>query len=229
MSRKNFWEFADDFLGHRVYSATAGSNVGHSWLIKDTSAAGTPTYASVSPSASGEVKLAFDNTAEAQILTLYQNDVLQFDIDDILELTWRVKLGVTTINANTTLVFGIASAENDTMDSVAEAAWFKMDGGNSTSLVVVETDDNVTNNDDIATGKSLSSSYKDFVISFAAGKKDVKFFIDGQPVATSTTFDMSQYTGSFQLYLQVQKGANAETDSVVIDYVEIKGRRAGVI
>lgn len=220
MARKDYWEFVCDFFGHDSFTTTAGDNA--PFLIKDTSSSGTPTYALVDGSPAGELELKFSSTSEIQILTLYQNNVLQFDIDKIREVAWRVKVSDASFDSANTLVFGLAGDQNDAPDSVAQNCWFKLAGSNS---IVVETDDGTTDLDDKATGKTLSTSYKDFLISFAAGKSDVRFFVDGEPVAQDTTFDMSAYTGSLQLFLQYQKTADANEHAVTIDRVSIRGIR----
>lgn len=221
--KKDFWEHVLDFFGSGTFTATAGDNA--PMLIKDTSAAGTPTYAYANPSSSGELKVDFDATNEVQNVCVYQNDILQFDIDKITEVEFRVKMNQAALDSASSLAFGLAAARNDAIDSIAEAALFRVIGADSTTLVVVETDDNVVNNDDVATGKTLVNAYKDFKISFAAGKDDVRFFIDGEPVATDTVFDMSNYSGSLQLFAQLQKTADTATDGFTIDRIAIRGRR----
>ena len=194
---KRIVKWCDEFLGHRVYSATAGSNVGHNWLIADTSSAGTPTYVPVTPGRG--VTLTHDNTNEVQNVCLYQGDKLCFDIDEIDQIRMRVKMSQATMNAASSVAFGLASARNDAIDSIAEAALFRLIG--ASAAVLVESDDGTTDLDDKATGQTLGTTAKDFVISFVAGKADVRFFIDGQPVATDVTFDMSAYSGALQLFL----------------------------
>lgn len=220
---KTVQTLTDLFRGHRVYSATAGSNIGHSWLVKDTSAAGTPTYASVD-GAGGGVTLTHDNTNEAQVVTLYHGDKEMWDIDDIIEFTWRVKMGQAAVNAATTLVFGLAAAQNDTADSIAENVWFRVQGSASTTLVVCETDDGTTDNDDKATGRTLINAYKTFKVSFALGKSDIRFFIDGEPVALGTTFSMAAATGALQPFVQFQKSAATSVDAVTLNLFQIKWR-----
>jgi hypothetical protein len=101
-----------------------------------------------------------------------------------------------------------------------------MEGANSTSLVYVETDDGTRDNDDVSSGTTLGTTYKEFVIDFTGGKQDVKFYIDGRRVAASTTFDMSGYSAGLQPIIQLQKAANTNVDSVVVDYVKITCKRA---
>lgn len=224
MARHNFFEFHDDFLGNQVFSATAADNA--RWLIADTSAAGAPTYALVSPSASGEVALAFDATSEIQNVCLYQNDVLGFDITKIIEVEWRVKLNQALNNAATSLTFGICGARNNAIASMGTpSAFFKLAG--ASSVVNVATKDGTNSSGDIATAATLVAAYKRFGISFAAGLADVRFFVDGIPVATGTTFNMSAAAAgtSVQLLLQLQKTAATPVDGVTIDYVTVNGRR----
>lgn len=222
MKRTRHWR--DQFQGHRVYSATPGSNVGHNWLLADTSAAGTPTYA---PAADGRgVKVDFDNTNEVQNLCLYFGDILAWDIDDILAIRFKLAMNQAAINTATTFVFGLGSARNATPDSVAANAWFRLQGSASTTLVVVETDDGTNDNDDIATGKTLINADKNFEINFACGKRDVRFFIDGQPVAQSTRFDMSNYSSLLQPIFQHQKTAATATDGFVLREIEVEYRES---
>jgi hypothetical protein len=225
MAAKDFWSFEWDFFGHEVFSTTAADNA--TFRIADTSSAGTPTYAVVDGSATGEIAIDFDATSEAQNVCLYQSDILQYDIDLITEVEWRVKMNQATADSATSLAFGVTGDRNDAIDSIAQAALFRVIGADSTTAVVVETDDTTSNEkNDIATGKTLINAYKDFKISFAVGTDDVRFFIDGDPVATGTTFDMSGYTGSLQLFLQLQKTADTNTDGVTVDRIAIRGRRA---
>ncbi len=215
---KRTYQWLDQFIGHRVYSPTAGSNVGHVWKITDTSSTGTPTYV---PASSGRgVTLSFDSQAEIQNVCLSLADYLAFDIDDLLYARFIVEMGQASIDSATSLAFGLCSARNDAIDSLTNHASFRLIGSASTTLVYVETDDGTTDKDDIATGKTLINVAKEFYIDLS-DKASVKFLIGGEPVARSTTFDMSAATGSLQPYLQLQKTADANTDSVTLREVEI--------
>lgn len=219
---RNFFEFVDDFFGALAFSVTAASNVGHGYSYNDVSNSGSPVTGPVDGSESGEVSMAFDNTNEIQNLCISQGDKLQFDIDKITEFGCRVKLNQAGVDAATSFAIGLAGDRNDAIDSIAQAALFRVIGSTS---IVVETDDGTTDKDDVATGQVLSQTHKDLVISFANGKSDVRFFVNGQPVATSTRFDMSAYSGALQLYAQLQKTASANVDGVTIDHWYVRGRR----
>ena len=204
----------DCFDRAQALTTTPGVN---GWTVKDTSASGTPTYLCGS---GGGMVLTIASTSEAEIVTMYQNDVLAFDIDEIQSVEFFAK--VSGIDSVTTLVMGLASAQNDTPDSTTNNAWFRMEGSASTSNVVVETDDNVNDNDDKATGTTLSSTLKRFVIDFTFGKSDVRFYIDDhQRVAASTTFDMSNATGNLQPFFQIQKASGTGTPAVTIEYFKL--------
>lgn len=218
---QDFVEFVEDFLGPQTLTASpTGSDL---WDIADTSSAGTPTY--TVGGINGEATLAFDTQEEVQNVCLYMSDKLNFDIDKLLRVEMAVKMGQAAVDATTSLAFGLASARNDAIDSIAAHASFRVIGSGSTTAVVVESDDGTTDKDDIATGATLINAYKRFVIDFSGGTSNVKFYIDGVQVATSTTFDMSGYTAGLQPYVQLQKTSDANADSVVIDYIKIVSRR----
>lgn len=216
---QDFVEWCDDFIGAAAIGTSADG--GTPWVIDDTSSAGTPTYAVVEPGNGGEFQIALASTSEIENVSLHFGDVLCFDIDKIDHIEMRVKT-VAALDSTTTLTLGLTSDRNDDPDATAANAQFKLAGSNS---IVVETDDGVTDTDDVATGTTLVATYKRLVISFAAGTSDVRFYVDGSRVAAATTFDMSGYTGSLQPNVQLQKTADANTDSVTIDYVKVVARR----
>ena len=216
----------DLFTGHRVYSATAGSNVGHVWKVTDTSSAGTPTYIPIDAAtdSNGGLAVAFDSTNEIQNVCVNFADVLMWDIDRLIDVNFRVKMNQAAVNAATSFAFGLSGDRNDTIDSIAQHLSFRVIGADSTTALVVESDDGTTDKDDISTGTTLINAYKNFKISFANGTSDVRFFVDGQPVAESTTFNMSAYTNCLQPYFQLQKTAATATDGFSVCYVEANMR-----
>jgi len=208
-------EWCDPFDRAQSFTTTPGMN---GWTIADTSAAGTPTYLCVS---GGGAALTIASTSEAENVCLYQNDVLPFDILKVQSMSFLAK--VSGVDSTTTLVMGLSSARNDTPDTVTTSAWFRMEGSASTSAIIIETDDNVTNNDDGATGATLSSTFKKFEIDFTNGISDVRFYIDGSPVGTGSTYSMSAITTAtnVQPLFQIQKASGTGTPAVTIRDVEI--------
>lgn len=220
---KDTWEDADHFFGDRVYHATKASNVGHAYTITKTGA-GAITYVSVDGSPHGELAVDLEATAEIQNLCVSHGDKLQYDIDKITEIGFRLKMNQAELDSTSQFAFGMIGDRNDTIDTIAQAVLFRIIGADDTTAVVVEHDDGVLNVDDQATGQTLINVYKWFVISFAAGKGDVRFFIDGQPVATDTKHDMSNYSGSLQFFNQIQKTSDTNTDGYTIDARYVRGR-----
>ena len=218
MPFKNHAIFEDDFFGGKTYTATVGEG---NFKITDTSSAGTPTYASVSPSATGEVALTFDATNEIQNVCLDFGDKLCFDIDNIQRAVFIVKT-VASLSSATTLAFGLQSARNDDTDATTNNAQFKLAGSNA---IVCETDDGTNDNDDKASGLSLVATYRECVIDFTGGKSNVKFYVDGNRVASTTTFDMSNATGSLQPFVQISRTASTNVNSVTIDYISVECKR----
>lgn len=218
---QDFQEFYDDFNG-AVATFPTSADPAMPWLVDDVSVTGTPTYTK----GTSEATLTLNNDNAAVIVALHFNDALDFDIDLIQQIEMRVKIGAATFTSGSILTFGLASARNDTADDVAAHAWFRMEGANSTTLVYCETDDGTRDVNDISSGVTLGTTYKRFVIDFTGGKSDVKFYIDGRLVAPSQTFDMSGYSSGLQPIVQLQKAANANADSVVIDYVRVIAKRA---
>jgi hypothetical protein len=214
--------YFDDFLGH---GALPSSQSDSDWLVDDTSASGTPVYSK--GGIGGEATLQLAATAEVENVCLHHGDDLNFDIDNIKKVYFRVKMAQAAMDAASQVAFGVCSARNDAIDSIAAAACFRVIGADDTTAVVVETDDGSNDNDDVATGQTLSNSYKEFVIDFSGGKSDVKFYMDNgdgnlSRVAASTTFNMSGYSAGLQPFIQIQKTSDTNSDGVVIDYVRIE-------
>ena len=212
---QDFQEFYDDFNG-AVAALPTSADPATAWMIDDTSSAGAPTYTK----GTSEAVLTLASNTEVENVCLHFNDALDFDIDSIIRMEFRAKV-TATLDSATTVVMGLGSARADDPDAVAANAFFKLAGSNA---VVVETDDGTTDNDDNATGVSLSSTYKRFVIDFSGGKSDVKFYVDGVKVGTET-FTMSAYSSGLQPIFQIQKTSDANTDALTIDYVKVVSRR----
>jgi len=194
--------FIDRFDRAQSLTTTPGMN---GWTIADTSAAGTPTYLVATDTG---MTLTCDSTSEAQVVSVYQNDVLIYDLAS-LQSIWFVTKFVAQADAVTTLTMGVGSARNSTADSVTVNAWFRVEGSVSVSNLLCETDDNTTDNDDKAAGTGLLLVYKKLLIDFTKGLADVRFYCDGARVAQATTFDMSAVTAgqNVQPIIMLQKAS----------------------
>lgn len=213
---QDFQHYEDDFIG-TVATFPTSADPATPWLVDDTSSSGTPTYTT----GTSVAVLTLASTEEVENVCLHHGDALSFDIDLIQSIEFSAKT-VATLDSATTIVMGVGSARADDPDAVAANAFFKLAGSNA---IVCESDDGTNDNDDKATGLSLVATYRRFLIDFTGGKSNVKFYIDGQRVASSTTFDMSNYSAGLQPIFQIQKTSDTNTDSLTIDYVRVTCKR----
>lgn len=221
-SFSNTWSWIDDFVGAGTFGA---AGVGVPWAIVDTSVGGTPTYAAVNPSSSGEIAVTLVATNEIENVCLAFGDVLCFSIGKIIDFEWRIKLGAATMPTASLISFGMTSARNDAIASITNSILFQVDGATDTTACVITTRDGVHTNSAVSTGTTLINAYKLFRVDFTNGTTDVRFFIDNAPVATGTTFDLSNYTGSMQPFLQLQKTVSVNVPVSTADYFRISGNR----
>lgn len=206
---------SEDFL------SDAGATLPKPWGTQDTSAAGAPTLDYVADAACGEYKLQHASNSEVETITLYFADQLVFDItkDPIFEA--RLKIDGTSaavLPTGTRLVAGLASARNATLDSVATNAWFRVEGAGAGRAILWETDDGTTDTDDQATGVSYAEGTYLVLKIDATTLTAVKFYINGALVGTGS---MGAATGNVQPFIELQKGADAGTAKVTIDYVKV--------
>lgn len=221
MTKRAFQIFEDDFDG-AVADIPTTADPATPWMAVKTAAAGSP----VLTKGTSVLTATLAATSEVEVLNPYFGDALQFDIDDVQRIEFLMRTNGTAFTSGSILCFGLASARNSTADNVAANAWFRMEGASSTTLVYAETDDGVRDVDDISTGVTLTNSFKEFVIDFTGGKSNVKFYIDGQRVCSTQTFDMSGYSAGLQPYIQLQKAANTNVNGIVCDYVKVIAKRA---
>ena len=212
----------ENFDRAQVFTTTPGES---GWTIADTSAAGAPTYLCITEDG-GAAKLTLAATSEVENVCLYLNDVLPIDLANLQRVEFVAK--VAGVDAVTSIVMGVGDARNDTPDSVATNCWFKIDGTVSTTAVVCESDDGVTDLDDKATGASLAAVYKKFVIDFTNGLADIRFFIDGERVAAATTFTLAGITSgqNVQPMIQLQKASGTGVPSITIAQITTQQRYA---
>jgi hypothetical protein len=165
-------------------------------------------------------------TGESEDAGIYGKDDKQWNLDKGWIFEARVAVHVApTIGAEVFIgmvndSYGAASNRVAAADEVSIHAGFVFDGG---LVATIHTDDSANDNNAKATGlTAVLDAYHVFTID-ATSPANVKFFIDGQRVAATTTFDMS--TGAnvgFQPMILAQKnGADAGLGDIYVDYVGI--------
>ncbi len=221
-----------DFRGAHAVSEvdSGGVDPRFPFVKKTTATGGTPTVAGID---GGGIRLQLDPTDEVQNLCVFLGDVLAFQISEIISIDIIART-VALLDTNTQLAFGLASSRNDDIDAITEAALFRCIGSND---IVLETDDGATDIDDLSTGFTLAGVWKRHQISFASrvstneppslstGRgSNLEFYAtngygSSRRVASGKRFNMSNYTGGLQPFVQIQKSSGTSTD--YLDVLEV--------
>jgi hypothetical protein len=178
----------------------------------------------VADGAGGQLSLALDADNNAADAVLFFSDQRIIDVSKQAVIEFRARVSVLpTLTAQ--IVMGLCGDHNLDKDAATESAWFKLDGDGA---VVAESDDTTNDNDDKSTGVTvLATEWHIYRIDFT-DLANVRFFIDGNPVATGTTFDMSNLAGAeliLQPYFSIDKGADVGVATLLLDYVKAWSNR----
>jgi len=210
-----FW-WVDDFEGTAIQTTAAGVK---GWTVKDT---GEATEAILADQHGGVVALSLESTNEKQEAGLTWGDNLNLNLDKGPIVEFRAAVH-TTPTGQAELYFGVAN--NYVEGPIAEAdagptvhALFMFD---ASLACTIHTDDASTDNNAKATGVTVvNDAYHVFRIDFA-DVTDVKFYIDGERVAGSTTFDMSNGSNVVvQPFIMAHKETGTGVGALYVDYVK---------
>lgn len=210
--------FYDDFLGQAIDTT-------HNWTAKDT---GDATETLLEDGAAGIVALHLAVTGEEEEAGLYQNDKLWVRLDHAPVFECRVSPHVLP-TLLTEMYFGLcdsyvkgelAAADNGPLTHIC----FMLDGSGA---VTIHTDDTANDNDAVATGVTLvADEWAVFRID-CSDPTNVLFFINGNRVASGTTFDVSTDADQeLQPYFMVYKSAGAGLGDLYVDYCRVWQNRA---
>lgn len=198
--------FNDDFLGNTLNTVN--------WGTRDTGAA---TEAVVADAPNGVLGLALDATSEAQLAGVDWADQRTLVLNQGLIFEARFRLSVLPTGSVTACV-GLCGDHNAAVNTVTQSMWFRADGSGA---ITVETDDNTNETSLVATGTTLTTS--DWIIAKidCSDIASVKFFINGNRVASGTTFNMSATpTLALQPVARIGKEAIATTvGTLQVDYI----------
>ena len=207
--------FEDDFFYRTL-------NVTDRWVAKDVSAAGDTTPLVVASGINGVARMPLDATSEAQESGLTWNDNRQFVLNQ--GLIWEARVALSTLPTLLGMaVWGLAGNYNAVQNTVAESIWFRANGD---GVVLAESDDTVNEQNSISTGTTLTAgTYAIFRIDCTT-ITDIKFYINGVRVASSTTFTMAQVaTLKLQPYFSIVKASGAGLGVLDADVVRIWQKR----
>lgn len=219
--RMSAYHFRDDFGGYQLSSSESGST--GNWLPIAVKTGGTVVPIIAPDIGGGMVRCRLDSTDEAQEsgLTWGNERTLTLNRGLMIQFVLRVTV-LPTLLAE--VVFGLAGDKNAVADTAAHGIWFKLDGSGA---VVAETDDATTNTDDISTGITLVASALHVFLIDCNDPTDIKFEIDGNPVATEQTFSANATpTLALQPYIHLAKSTGAGLGVIEIDKVDIWQNRS---
>lgn len=190
------------------------------WTALDT---GDATEALVEDAPNGVVALALAATSEAELAGLSWNDKRQLVLNQGLNIEYRFRFSVIP-TTGAIVAIGLAGDHNAALDSVAEEIVFRAD---ASGAITVETDDTANETSKVSTGITVLTT--DWVVGRidCTSITDIKFYINGNRVAGSTTFDMSTVpTLALQPYARINKASGTGVGTVQIDSVKIWQNRS---
>lgn len=111
--------------------------------LRDTSAAGSPTFAQRADIANGVWRVTLESTSEAQLVGFDWADQRMIPANRAWEITGFISVPA-SLATNEGMVFGVYHDYNATLDNVSHSAWFRIVGGSSGLTLVAEADNNTT-------------------------------------------------------------------------------------
>lgn len=226
--------FGDDFLGYKLNKFVTAEQTGAWWGSTEVKTGGTVTVAVLEDTPNGVASVAIDNTDEAQVAALHCGDNLCLSLKQGLMFEARVTFHVLPTTGTETVqsVFGLASAHNNTLDSIATNAWFRVESAAQTALLW-ETDDGNTDDDDNAvSGVTLvADTYHIYRIDCTNLATGILFYVDNALVGTSGDMltNLTDAEAKVQPYFNVSKAksaANTGTGTMYVDYVRVWQNRS---
>jgi hypothetical protein len=203
----------DDFL-----TTALNTNV---WGTRD---AGAATEAVVADAPNGVVALALDATSEVQVAGIDWADQRTLVLNQKVIFEARFKLS-TLPTGSVVACIGLCGDYNAAVNAVAESVWFRADGNGA---ITVENDDTSNETSKIATGITVTTA--DWLVARidCTNPADVRFYINGNAVATGTTFNMNTVpTLALQPVARIGKeGAATTVGTLQVDYVRVWQNRS---
>ena len=212
--------FYDDFLGLDGFliDESGSSGVWNTVTVSQNLAIGIRA-----DTANGVVQITLDSDAVAQDGVIDWGDQRQLNVKAGLVFECRLNVAVAP-GTGVRAVWGMCGDHNLAKDSATESAWFSLDAGLD---LKAESDDTTNNEDDVTVSTIVAGDYHIYRIDFT-DISDVRFYLDGVHVATTTTFDMSNLTdveGLMQPYFSLDKASGGALGTLDIDYVRIWSER----
>ena len=216
--------FQDDFLGAwtAIPDVGVGLESGCVWAKKTVETLGAPSVAIVANGANGYVQISIDATAEPQGANLYMADDRRFNITQGVVFETRIKGTVDP----TLLGEGVWGLVGDwaAPDAITYSVFFTVDGSGE---IFCEKDDNDTDQSATSGVTGVITEWNVFRID-CRDVTDIKFFINGNRVASGTTFPYiaTGANATLQPFFAIYKSGGAGLGTMQVDYVRIWGNRS---
>jgi hypothetical protein len=205
--------FHDDFLGNALSTSV--------WGTRD---AGDATEAVLANAPNGVAALTLAATSEVEVAAIDWADQRTLVLNQKLIFEARFRLSVLPTGSVVACV-GLCGNYNAAVNTVAESIWFRADGN---GVITVETDDTTNETSKVATGITLTTA--DWIVARidCTDPTDVRFYINGNAVALTTTFNMNTVpTLVLQPVARIGKEASATTvGTLQVDYVRASQNRS---
>lgn len=167
----------------------------------------------------GVISLPLDNTNEVQLSGIYGGDQRNFTLNRSLGFEARFKFSVLPTGSVVACV-GLAGDHNAAVNTVAESIWFRADGSGA---LTVETDDTSNETSQVATGVTVVADEWVVARIECYDTADVRFYLNGNRVASGTTFNMSTVAAlALQPVARIGKESGATTvGTLQVDYIRV--------
>lgn len=208
----------DDFIGADVVIPASGSDESGCIWTKKIVGAAPPTVAIAANTVNGVVACTLTSDSQAQTAILHADDQKVWDSGQGLIFEARIKLSVLPTDV-AEIVIGLAS-DYAAPDSTTYNAMFTADGDGA---LTCESDDNTTDSGAIASGTTLDNATWAILRIDCSNESDVKFYINGVRVASSTTFVVQ---GPLQPFIGCYKASGAGVGTIQVDYVRVWQNRS---
>lgn len=213
--------FYDDFMGAGHLSIPTAVSPGSYWCSKIVGAA-PPTVGAV-PNA-GVIQIALAATSEKEDAVFYCADQRAYTVNLGMVYETRIQLPVIP-TAGSKAVIGVAAAWADGQNNIAQYLRFACNGNGT---LLCESQDGTTQLS-VSTGITIATTTEWHILRIdASDVTNVKFFVDGNQVCTSTIFPFAA-TGigaQVQPYASLYKASGTSIGTMAIDYIAIGQNRS---
>lgn len=211
-------DFADEFAG-ADWTIPSVATVGMRYFRKNQGA-GDATF--VADAAGGQIQVSLTSASAKQEGAIYFGDQRQFDLTKGVFLEARVKLG-TLPTSGSKFFLGLFGDYADGPDSITYSLNFAANGDGA---ILCEKDDNATDQSVASTVVATTAEWHILQID-ALNPADIKFYIDGIRVLSTTTFNYAA-TGAnaiLQPYVGIYKASGTSVGTVQVDYLKVYAGR----